>query len=103
MTTEPRGNHKRGHKAGHSLQSLQRLDAVGDSPLLGVLQGKAVCRLKNALQHTPQGKCRMRGIGELLQCLREFGNRRHPHLVEIEVVLTQLCKRFLGGFIASVF
>jgi hypothetical protein len=71
-------------EGGDAVQVLERLETVRQRMLAGMLQGKAVGRLEDALQDPPQRERRPRRIGQVLQRLREFRHGRHPHLVEVE-------------------
>ena len=90
------------HEGRNAVEVLEGLEAVRDRVLLGILEGKVVRRLEDTLQHPPQCQSRPRRIGQVLKGLAQFGHRRDPNLVQIEVTLQQSLERLLGQLIGRI-
>ena len=82
---------------------LQCLDAMRDRMLLGVVERKAVGRLKHALQDPSQRQRRPGRIRQALERLRKFRNRGDANLIEVEIALQQPRECFFRSVMLSIF
>jgi len=97
-----RGADERHHERRDAVDPLERLDAVGDGVLLGVVEREAVGRLEHPLEHAPQRQGGAGRIGQVVEHLRELGDRRHPHLVQVEIGLAEPAERLRRQVVGGV-
>ena len=85
-----------------AVKVLERLDAVGNRVFLGMVERKAVGRLKHTLQHAPQSQRSPGRIGQFVQCFGQFSDRRHAYLIEVEITLQQTAEGLLSQIMRGV-
>ena len=89
VATERRGADEGHDERRDAVDVLERLHAVRDRMLLGIVEREAVGRFEHPLEHPAEREGGPGWIGKVVEGFGEFGDRRDADFIEIEIRLAE--------------